>query len=336
MILVAVSTSEVTLLNYDAEGAEFFKCSNCLNANVLLNSLMEAEGIECSVSSAVTTALLYGSFLWKDTLSPSGFAASVLSSESNIFRSDTLHEGMVLDYSTKFEMSEASLNKLTKTQVMFPSDLEELLHRIRGFHVLACFFFKQNGFLSQGLKKVVNFCMDNKSVLKTRIYLDEFFIPKFLCAIDERVYQWLKQCSVQKSIIDTDLSLIDFSSLLSDVLLNRFNYLLPPSIAKITTDSSQQDENQKKKKGRRDSSPVMVKNNSMNEEWKLRPNESWETVYRGKTKEGPMLSFSCKPCLKFHGKGICYEDCSHKASHCNLVGEDKELTNNFIKSLRGE
>ena len=89
----------------------------------MLNSQFEIEGIECSVSSAVTATLIYGSFLWKNPLSPPGLAASVISSEG-LFRTDTLHEGMVLDYSTKFYMSEASLGKLTKTQVVFPVDAE--------------------------------------------------------------------------------------------------------------------------------------------------------------------------------------------------------------------
>ena len=162
MILVASSSSEVTCQDYDADGLEFFKSTNCINAQVMLNCLMESEGIECSVSSAVTATLLYGSFLWKDPLSPSGFAACVLSSEDSVFRSDTLHDGMILDYATKFEMSEASLTKLTKTQVLFPQDIDELSHRIRAIHVLASFFFKKNGFLSQGLKKVSNFVIDNK------------------------------------------------------------------------------------------------------------------------------------------------------------------------------
>ena len=141
MILVACSVSEVTILEYDAEGAAFFKSSSVLNAQVLLNSLLEAKSIDCSVSPALTSSLLLGSFLWKDSISPSGFASAVLSSESFI-RSDTLHEGMILDYATKFDMSETSLTKLTKTQVVFPLDIEELTHRIRGFYVLSCCFFK--------------------------------------------------------------------------------------------------------------------------------------------------------------------------------------------------
>jgi hypothetical protein len=93
MILVASSVNEVTIQEYDAEGAAFFKCSNNLNAQVMLNSLLETAGVECSVSSAMTATLLFGSFLWKNSMSPSGFAGSVISSEG-IFRKDTLYDGM--------------------------------------------------------------------------------------------------------------------------------------------------------------------------------------------------------------------------------------------------
>ena len=60
IILVAASIGEITALHYDADAAEFFKCSNNLNAQVMLNSLLEAEGIDCSILSAVTATLLMG------------------------------------------------------------------------------------------------------------------------------------------------------------------------------------------------------------------------------------------------------------------------------------
>ena len=91
MILVAASSSEATEVDYDADAVEFFKCSTPLQAQVMLNSLLEAEGIECSVSAAMATTLLYRSFLWRNPLSPAGLAASVLTTEG-IIRSDTLQE----------------------------------------------------------------------------------------------------------------------------------------------------------------------------------------------------------------------------------------------------
>ena len=335
MILVASSVSEVTLAEYDADGAEFFKSSSILNGQVMLNSLLESEGIDCSVSTAMTSALLIGSFLWKDGVSPSGFASAVITSE-NFIRSDTLHEGMVLDYATKFDISEKSLEKLTKTQVLFPNDVEELIHRLRSFHVLSVFFFKKTGFISQGLKKLVNFCLDNRALLKTRIFMDEKFIAKFICSIDERVYNWLRQCSMRNSVVETNISLIEFSSLVSAVEENRFSYILPPSVTKMTSSKDKKDKISEMDKKRKTKTPEMVRNDKVCNDWKLRPTENWTTVFRNKTMGGPTLSVNCKPCLKYHVKGICYDDCTQKQSHCELKGEDKKLTGNYVKHLRGE
>ena len=336
MILVAASTSEVTEMDYNAEAVEFFKCSNTLHAQVMLNSMFEAENIDVSVSSALATMLLMGSFLWRHALAPSGLASSVLSSEG-ILRSDTLHEGMVLDYATKFEISSASLSKLTKTQVLFPTNVEELTHRIRGIHSLAVFFFRKHTFLSLGLKKVVNFCLDNRTLLRTRIYLDIEFIAKFLVAIDDRIYQWLKQCSTTTVVTETDLTLVDFSTMISDIQLNRFVYALPPSIAKLVP---QEEEGRKTKpnggKSHDRDKVSVVRNNEMDSNWKLRRQETWNNVFRNKTIEGPMLSMQCHPCLKYHVRGTCFEDCKNKSSHCVLKGDDRSKINTFIKSLRGE
>ena len=69
MLLVASSVSEVTEVDYNAEAKEFFKSSTSLNAQVMINSILEAENIDCSVSPAVAATLAYGSFLWKNAFS---------------------------------------------------------------------------------------------------------------------------------------------------------------------------------------------------------------------------------------------------------------------------
>ena len=54
MILVASIKGEVTKVDYNAKAVDFFKFSDNINAHVMLNSQFEIEGIECSISSAVT------------------------------------------------------------------------------------------------------------------------------------------------------------------------------------------------------------------------------------------------------------------------------------------
>ena len=339
MILVASSVGEVTELDYSAEATEFFKCLSALHAQVLLNSQFEAEGVEISVSSAVVSSLMFGNFLWKDSLSPSGFASSVLTSEG-IVRVNTLHEGMVLDLSTRFDISSKSMDKLTKTQVIFPKDVEELIHCLQGIHILSKFFFKKSIFLTQGLCRLVSFCVENKMLLRTKVFLDKRFIAKLLCAVDERIYLWLKQCGQSDSVMDTDLTIVNFSTLTQDFTLNRFQYFLPPSVMEIVNGNNDEDKEnlqRKSKKKKESQQSERVKNEEMRNDWKLKDSKNWDSTFKNKNVEGPMLSFGCKPCLKYHVKGVCYTDCKYKEAHRNITNtDDAEKTSKFISGLRKE
>ena len=146
----------------------------------MLNSLLEAEQIDCSISSAMATSLYHGSFLWVNSVTPSGLACYVVTSE-DFMRTDTFHEGLVLDYSTRFEMSEKALEKLTKTQVRFPEDMEGTLERIKAVNVLCKLFFGKRSLIAQGLTRFIIRCQDNKRMMRANAYLDKTFIAKDVC-----------------------------------------------------------------------------------------------------------------------------------------------------------
>jgi hypothetical protein len=331
MILVASSLGDVTAMELNEKALAFFKCTNNLNANIMLNSLLETAGIDCSISTAMTQALMCGCFLWKNSLTPSGFAASVITSQDNI-RNDTLHDGMVLDLSTKFEMTAASLDKLTKMNVRYPSNIEGLIERLRALKTLSCFFFNELSPASQGLTSLALKCMDNKPLLRSRAMVDDEFIAKLICCVDDRLYQWLKECSRAKFTSDTTLLLTNFGDIFQDIQLNRFYYKLPVSVKKISPPSNQDDtcSNKKQKETKRHV------NRNQEKEWKIRPSEQWESVFRHRSTDGPELSMGCRPCLKYHCKGACFDDCTNKDSHVNLKDSDKCKTDAFIKQLRGE
>ena len=330
MLLVASSQGEVTAMEINEQAKAFFKCSNNLNANIMLNSLLETSGIDCSVSTAMTQALMCGCFLWRNALTPSGFAASVIVSQDNL-RMDTLHEGMVLELSTKFEMSAASLEKLTKTTVRYPTTIEGLLERLKALKTLSCFFFGELSHVAQGLTSLTLKCMDNKALLRARAIVDDEFISKLICCVDDRLYQWLKECSRATYAKDTTIELTNFGDIFHDIQMNRFHYKLPASVMKLTPPA--QEDGSKQKKPRE---TVRHMNRSQERDWKLRQNEQWESVFRHRSTDGPMLSMGCRPCLKYQCKGSCFEDCTNKASHVKLQNEDKTKTNIFIKQLRGE
>ena len=333
MILVATSTGEATNVNYEQEASEFFKATNILHAQVLLNSELESAKIDCTISPAMTTMLTHGGFLWSGPLTPSGFAASTIISEG-VIRTDTLYEGMVLDYSTKHDMSATSLEKLTKTQVMFPTTIETAVERLQALQVLSAYFFGRRSFISQGLIKLVNSCLDNRQLLRTKLFMDRQFIAKLIYAIDDRIYQWLRQCSTVDAVTDTDLELVAFGNLFKDIILSRFDITLPPNIGNVKNPIKDTSEAVPPKRPR--AAPVVIRNDNPTREWKVRSDEKWDTVFRSKARNGPNLSIGCQPCLKYHAKGFCFEDCSLAKSHTPLNPEDTKATANFIKELRGE
>ena len=336
MILVASSMTETTLAEANPKAMDFFKSSSILNANIMLNSILEEDQIDCSISSAVTTSLYHGCFLWVNAVTPSGLASCVITSE-DFMRTDTLYEGMVLDYSTKFEMKDASLEKLTKTQVKLPDDMEGAVERLRALTALCKLFFGNRSIPAQGLSTLILRCNENKRMLRANQYLDPEFIAKFLCAIDNRLYQWLQQCSVAKSVEDTSLSLLNFSSLFDDIMMNRFQYHLPSAIRKFTPKREKPSFNfdfgQEKKKQKQ---AEHVINPHVPEDWKLKNNEEWEKYFKHKTLAGPDMSCGAKLCLKYWVKGLCYNDCRQRCSHGNLTHADKTATGAYIKSLRDE
>ena len=71
MILVASSVNKATMVELNPQASEFFKSQNTLHANITLNSHLEMEQIDCSISNAMMTSLLHGSFLWINSVTPS-------------------------------------------------------------------------------------------------------------------------------------------------------------------------------------------------------------------------------------------------------------------------
>ena len=82
------------------------------------------------------------------------------------------------------------------------------------------------------------------------------------------------------------------------------------------------------KKARQQS--VMVRNENVDANWKLKNNENWIQIFRHKSKDAPVLSNGCKACLKYHVKGFCFDDCKFKNAHIQLEGEDYEKNHSFM------
>ena len=234
---------------------------------------LEAKGIECAVHTAVTNLWLQGFFFWLNPLTLSGFVLSVISSKDVIFN-DSLHEGIMLEFSTKHEITKSSLTKLTKTQVMYPSSIELMLERVEAITVFANLFFTEKSYLTKSLQHLLILCKSNKTLLRTKLYLDKLFIAKFLFSIDDRINKWLNECSRQKIVEDTSMELVDFATIISDLKLNRYYCDLPHTIRSVARNDDESNEvllpqeNKRKMSGETNEvSKKMIKDESMDPQW---------------------------------------------------------------------
>ena len=90
--------------------------------------MLETKTIRVSVSPTLTNYLWNGIFLWTNHVTPSGLASLVLTSESYL-KNDILQEALVLDNSTKFNISDENISKLTETTIVFPVSVDDFLER---------------------------------------------------------------------------------------------------------------------------------------------------------------------------------------------------------------
>ena len=217
--------------------------------------------------------------------------------------------------------------------------MEGTIERIKALGVPCKLFFGRCSYPALGLTKIINCCLNNKRLLRASHYADGEFIAKFMCAVNNSLYQWLRQCSNANSVEETTTSLLDYSTLFEDIVMNMFQYILPLAIKRYERPppplGGGSDRQEREKKCPKQAE--QIKNEAMIEDWKLRPGERWETVFCIKSGEAPQLLMGCKLCLKFWVKGVCYDDCKHKASHVReLNEEDMAAGTAYIHELRKE
>ena len=336
MLLNASSIGEARPSTLGEEAMEFFKQSSIKQAHIHLNSLLDGKGIRVSIPHAVVNALYCGAFKWSNLATPSGFAASVLETESYL-RNDVLREAMVLEASTKFKISDEYVEKLTKTSTKFPSTAEDLIERFKAMRELAAFFFPVESYLVQFYIKITNWNMRYRRIVDLRVAMDTKFIAKFLVATDNRVNMYLEECMKAEDPMDISPRWLNAESICESIEMNVFYYTLPASVKSIVMPD---DRGKKRKadaeKEKESQTSTRVVNQNQVEEWKLREGEDYSAVFRHKVKSGPKLSMGCHGCHKFHNKGWCYSDCDNAASHCVLIGDDAAKFDARIKALRGE
>ena len=110
-------------------------------------------------------------------LTPSGFSASTITSK-DLLQNDTLHQGIVLDLSTKFEMSADPLDK-TKVKCSISDNNQKTYWKNRGFK-RTFYYFNEFTYASQGLTNLTLKLMDNKPLQRAKATVDDQIIAKVI------------------------------------------------------------------------------------------------------------------------------------------------------------
>ncbi len=95
-----------------------------------------------------------------------------------------------------------------------------MLGRVEAISVFTNLFLQKKDIV-KGLSYLFTLCKSNRTLPKTKSYLDKMFIVKFLFSIDKRINKRLSECGKQNTVEDTSIELVDFSTIMADLKLNR-------------------------------------------------------------------------------------------------------------------
>ena len=333
MLLVAGSVGEAIPTKLSDDGMEFFSQSSEKNALIYLNTYIEQCNLRVQVPAAIANQLHHGCFKWESMSKPSGLAASCLEFVE-FERREVMQEGLVIDLATRYEMTSATIDKLSKAHVILPKTAEDLIERLKALRAIAVMIWGEAARLPQRLIQFVHWLEQNRLIVAGRVSGDGNYIARIMLAVDERINLWLRSCMQASHGMETSDYLIDFAEIGRMIHTCSFTYNLPSGVQQLDPRS---DESHRSKKQRRDGqfeTKTAVTNKNIDKGWKLRAGESYEKVFAGQVRDGPLLSMGCAGCHRYHNKGYCWEECPFALSHKKLTGRDWTSFNSFVKKCR--
>jgi hypothetical protein len=209
---------------------------------------------------------------------------------------------------------------------------------------LPLIFFSKESICATSLRQLLIVVGCNKKAFQEHIALDNFFIAKFLFAIDCRFQYWLSMCKLATvSCSQVDDRVLHFDLVINDILNSQFSKILPATFKKVNSnpnivvtskeDNSKIKGNKCRKKNQE--SRNVVKNTEHLKEFKMASGESWDKNFRSQCpKEHPNFSKDCKMCARWHIKGNCFDTCPCALSHVpgsKITPKQKKAFLGFMK-----
>ena len=310
---------------------DFFNKKNLSKAlDFLIMSLSQDLNCCVHIETGLATALYAGHFVRDRDDSPSNFSF-FLTPKKIPLSSDRFKPTMILQLkaSQGKGWSETDLKDALKQGIATPSDIHSFSHQLKNFWGLSTFFFGKDSFLSQALEPLMSTISNHTLTFEAAQLRDKRFATKFGYAIDTRVFRWLQQCRCQQNRSSVNDSLLNFDTIIDQVLTDSFLQILPTTFKnfddKKSSDNESDDDSystsKQNRKRRRNNpgNPQPKKNVEVNTKtissWLASDNDEYSRCFAAKNlKDRPI--FKGRPiCQRFHSKGFCFDDCPNKISH---------------------
>ena len=153
-------------LDIDQVGKDIFMGRNDYEKTKILEVHLRREGImEVTLSIAQSKDLVNGHWTWKNSNTPSGFSFVLFSRSDPLSGLSTSDKIRYLSLKTKKEIDNGLLKKLTKSDIMIPSDKHSILACIQtGTACLKC--FKQDTIIVRNLERFLSNLHLNKYLIR--------------------------------------------------------------------------------------------------------------------------------------------------------------------------
>jgi hypothetical protein len=221
-----------------------------------------------------------------------------------------------------------------KQTVHVPTDFNSMGNQLQLFAAGCEIFFGKESVCSTSVRQLLITIGRNKKTFQDHITLDDLFVAKFMLAAN-RIFQcWLSMCectTISQSQVDDRV--LQFDSIMEDILNGQFNMTLPAIFNKIKSNPSkvnhkvtasgcggkggpEQDKHRKKRVINQELAGSAVRNDNQINKFKMRGGETWDKNFRSQCpKKRPDWNSDAKMCARWHIKGDCYDTCPRAISH---------------------
>ena len=325
---------------------EFFNKKNISKAmDFMLTTLSQDLRCCVDIDTGLVTALYAGQFLRDRDDSPSIFSF-FLTPKKLPLSLNRLKPTMILQLKANQGKgwSETDLKDALKQGIETPQDIHSFGHQLKNFWGLAHFFFGKDSILTQALEPLLATISHHTLTFEAAQLRDNMFATKLGYAIDTRVFRWLQKCRTHKTRCDVNDSLLNFDTIIEQVLTDSFVQSLPITFKNFKTtqhddsdeDSTDTRRNSKKKRRRNNSyDTAKPKNVEVNPKtiatWLASDNEEYRRCFAAKNlRDRPVLR-NRPLCQRYHSKGFCFDDCANKVTHVPSKDIEESIASTYKK-----